>query len=83
MRNLIEHPPTKQEVVKCLSDLRIALTSTESVGDMRPLLLQIAAEVISVIPDRDFGGWMETGHLLSSPANADHLRRSIAEADKS
>ena len=30
----------------------------------------------------EFNSWQETLHLLSNPANADHLRRSIQE-DKS
>lgn len=29
----------------------------------------------------EIDGWRETVHLLSSPANAEHLRRSMAEAD--
>lgn len=27
----------------------------------------------------DFNGFQETGYLLSSPANAEHLRKSIAD----
>jgi len=30
---------------------------------------------------REFEGWQETVHLLSSPANAEHLRRSIEQLD--
>jgi len=29
----------------------------------------------------EFNSWKETLYLLSNPANADHLRQSIAEAD--
>lgn len=28
----------------------------------------------------EFNSWQETLYLLSSPANAEHLRKSIAEA---
>ena len=30
----------------------------------------------------EFNSWQETLYLLSNPANATHLRRSIAEAEK-
>ena len=29
----------------------------------------------------EFNSWNETIHLLGNPANAEHLRRSIAEAE--
>ena len=29
-----------------------------------------------------FNGWQETAYLLSNPANAAHLRKSIAEAER-
>jgi antitoxin YefM len=29
----------------------------------------------------EYNSWRETLYLLSSPANAEHLRRSISEAD--
>lgn len=37
------------------------------------------AENAVVMSQSEFNGWMETVHLLSSPANAEHLRRSIAQ----
>jgi antitoxin YefM len=33
-----------------------------------------------VLPLDEYNSWKETAYLLSNPANADHLRRSIAEA---
>jgi antitoxin YefM len=36
---------------------------------------------VVVMPLDEFNSWKETLHLLSSPANAAHLRRSIAEAE--
>jgi antitoxin YefM len=37
-------------------------------------------EVVLVSPDES-DSWKETLYLLSSPANAEHLRQSIAEAN--
>ena len=34
-----------------------------------------------VVPLDEYNSWKETAYLLSNPANADHLRRSIAEAE--
>ncbi len=36
---------------------------------------------VVVMPLDEFNSWKETLYLLSNPANAAHLRRSIAEAD--
>lgn len=36
---------------------------------------------VVVMPLDEFNSWKETLYLLSSPTNAAHLRRSIAEAD--
>jgi antitoxin YefM len=38
-------------------------------------------EPVVILPLAEFEGMRETLHLLSTPANADHLRRSIAELD--
>lgn len=48
MRNTIEHPITKQEIVECLQELiyDIHYDQPSSVGDMRPLLLQKAIDII-------------------------------------
>ena len=39
-----------------------------------------AGQQIALLPLADFNAWQETAYLLSNPANAEHLRRSIAEA---
>ncbi len=39
-------------------------------------------EAVVILPLAEFEGMRETLHLLSTPANADHLRRSIAELDR-
>lgn len=36
---------------------------------------------VVVMPLDEFNSWKETLYLLSNPANAAHLRRSIAEAE--
>ena len=36
---------------------------------------------VVVMPLEEFNSWKETLYLLSNPANAAHLRRSIAEAE--
>ncbi len=38
-------------------------------------------EPVVVMPLSDWEGMQETLYLLSSPANAEHLRASIADAD--
>jgi antitoxin YefM len=35
---------------------------------------------IVLLPLDEFNAWQETAYLLSNPANAAHLRQSIAEA---
>lgn len=34
-----------------------------------------------LISEREFNSWQETVYLLSNPANAEHLRKSLAESD--
>jgi len=36
---------------------------------------------VVLISEQEFGGWQETVHLLSSPANAEMLLRAIAAAN--
>lgn len=38
-------------------------------------------ESVVVVPLDDYEAWQETAYLLRNPANAAHLRQSIAEAD--
>ena len=37
-------------------------------------------EQVVVMPLDEYNSWRETAYLLGNPANAEHLRRSIAEA---
>lgn len=51
-------------------------------ADAEPTILctEQGDKVVLVSLD-EFNSWKETAYLLSNPANAAHLRRSIAEAD--
>jgi antitoxin YefM len=51
------------------------------VDDAEPLIICTDAgqQVVCLSLD-DFNSWQETVYLLSNPANAAHLRKSIAEA---
>jgi antitoxin YefM len=42
-----------------------------------------AGDSVIVLPLDDYEAWQETTYLLRTPANAAHLRKSIAEAETS
>ena len=72
---------------KSISDFRknISADIDAAVEDHVPLIItrpggKDAAVVMSL---EDFNSWQETAYLLSSPANAERLRRSIADLDAS
>jgi antitoxin YefM len=51
-------------------------------ADAEPAIVQTpSGESVAVVPLSDFESWQETAYLLRTPANAAHLRRSIAEAE--
>jgi len=45
-----------------------------------PVIRADTGQSIVLLPLDEFNSWQETLYLLSSPANAEHLRRSIMEA---
>ncbi len=50
--------------------------------DAEPILIMLDEESKAVLmSEREFNSWQETIYLLSNPANAEHLRKSLAEAD--
>jgi antitoxin YefM len=50
-------------------------------ADAEPTILSTSSgEAVVLLPLDEFNSWRETAYLLSNPANAAHLRRSIAEA---
>jgi antitoxin YefM len=51
------------------------------VADAEPIIICTdSGQQVVCLPLDDYNSWKETLHLLSNPANADHLRQSIAEA---
>lgn len=70
-----------------------AVTIAETNRDFRAVLQKVAddseaailltdsGEQVVVMPMNDYNAWQETHYLLSNPANAAHLRKSIFEAE--
>ena len=51
-------------------------------NDAEPVLIMVDENRKAVLmSEREFNSWQETIYLLSNPANAEHLRKSLAEAD--
>jgi antitoxin YefM len=51
-------------------------------NDAEPVLIMLDEDRKAVLmSEREFNSWQETIYLLSNPANAEHLRKSLAEAD--
>jgi antitoxin YefM len=51
------------------------------IADAEPtIVLTESGEQAVLLPLNEYNSWKETLYLLSNPANADHLRKSIAEA---
>ena len=51
-------------------------------SDAEPILIMLDENRKAVLmSEREFNSWQETIYLLSNPANAEHLRKSLAEAD--
>ena len=51
-------------------------------NDAEPVLIMVDEESKAVLmSEREFNSWQETIYLLSNPANAERLRKSLAEAD--
>ncbi|HEX3529872.1 MAG TPA: type II toxin-antitoxin system prevent-host-death family antitoxin [Thermoanaerobaculia bacterium] len=44
------------------------------------MIVTESGERVVFLPLDEYNSWKETIYLLSNPANAEHLRRSIAEA---
>ncbi len=61
-------------------NLEILIEQVES--DAEPILIMLDEDRKAVLmSEREFNSWQETIYLLSNPANAEHLRKSLAEAD--
>ena len=46
MRNILKYPVTTQEIVECLTKLSDEILDEGRMGDMRPLLLTMAARYL-------------------------------------
>jgi len=52
------------------------------IADAEPtIVLTESGGHVVFLPLDEYNSWKETLYLLSNPANADHLRRSLAEAE--
>lgn len=50
------------------------------IADVEPtIVVSEGGEPVVFLPLSEYNSWQETLYLLANPANADHLRRSIAE----
>jgi antitoxin YefM len=70
-----------------------AITLKDAERNLQRLVEQVLADAeprivvtdqggqVVVMPLDEFNSWKETMYLLSNPANATHLRRSISEAE--
>lgn len=61
----------------------LARIMDEAVDSRAPILVTRHAGKgnVVILSEQEFEGWQETVHLLSSPANAKRLLRSIRSAD--
>jgi antitoxin YefM len=51
------------------------------IADAEPtIVITESGDQVVFLPLDEYNSWKETLYLLSNPANAEHLRRSIAEA---
>jgi antitoxin YefM len=51
-------------------------------SDAEPTLIFADDEHKAVlVSEREFNSWQETAYLLSNPANAEHLRKSLTEIE--
>ena len=51
-------------------------------ADAEPAVLNTpSGDSVVVVPLDDFEAWQETNYLLRTPANAEQLRKSMAEAE--
>lgn len=57
MRNLVEYPVTKQEIVECLDRLIMERRERRDdlIGDMTPVLLEVAKRIVQASRDLPSG----------------------------
>ncbi len=67
-----------------LKDAKLHLEELVSkvIADAEPTIVVMeGGEQVVFLPLDEYNSWKETIYLLANPANADHLRKSIAEAE--
>ncbi len=75
--------PSAMDVISCATARqRLAATMDKVIDGHEPVIInsQKAGSVIMMSLD-DFNGFRETMYLLESSANAEHLRKAIADLD--
>lgn len=74
--------PTVQAVTLKDAKRNLARLVEQVLADAEPrIVVTDKGEQVVVMPLDEFNSWNETLYLLSCPANAAHLRRSIAQAE--
>ena len=62
--------------------LNLERLAEQVIADAEPMIVVMEGDHrIVLLPLDEYNSWKETLYLLSNPANADRLRRSIAEAE--
>lgn len=51
MRNLIKYPISEKELLSCLRSVSTSASHEQAPGDMRPILLECARDIIAAAPD--------------------------------
>ncbi len=79
MRNLAQYPVTELEILQCLGQLESTFRSQARLGDMRPVILATAAEIVKAVGEavrQDPAGQSERFGLLAS-TNAENGIRAV------
>ncbi len=62
--------------------LHLEELAEQVIADAEPtIVITEGGERLVLLPLDEYNSWKETLYLLSNPANADHLRRSLAQAE--
>jgi len=60
----------------------LAVVIANVIADSEPVIICTdSGQQVVCLPLDEFNAWKETLYLLSSPANAEHLRKSIMESN--
>ena len=74
---------TMREISYFKARRNLAALMDEVVDDCEPILIRRRGkEPVALVSADELTSWMETAYLLRSPANAQHLRESIAAMER-